>query len=177
MSNWQSTMIEDVLAAVAEDEFWSTHFRRILFDDACPVGLHLAIFVEPYLQLILEGKKTIESRFGAHRRAPFRQVASGDVVLLKRSGGPIVGICYIADVWFYNLDPSSWSNLRSEFTDALCAQDPEFWKAREEASFATLMQLSTVTPLEPVTISKTDRRGWVVLRSTLSSSNTRGLFQ
>ena len=33
-------------------------------------------------------------------------------------------------VWHYELDPESFSELRSEFSAALCAQDPEFWAAR-----------------------------------------------
>lgn len=177
MCNWQSTVVESVLSAVAGDSFWENHLRQIVFDDTSPIGLHLAVFIEPYLRYILEEKKTIESRFSVHRRAPYGQIAAGDIVFLKRSGGPVVGLCLVSNVWFYNLDAASWHSLRTDFAQALCAQDPEFWETRKNASFATLMRLSTVTPIDPILIPKRDRRGWVVLRTTLSGSDNKVLFQ
>jgi hypothetical protein len=57
--------------------------------------LHLAVFIEPYLSFIFEGTKTIESRFNMRKQAPFGQVSAGDVLLLKRSGGPVCGVCLI----------------------------------------------------------------------------------
>jgi ASC-1-like (ASCH) protein len=50
------------------------------------------VFIEPYLQFILDGQKTVESRFSANRSAPYQQVGKGDVVLLKRTGGPVMGV-------------------------------------------------------------------------------------
>jgi len=48
---------------------------------------HLAIFNPPFLELILERRKTIEGRFSKVRCAPFGAVQEGDVVLMKESGG------------------------------------------------------------------------------------------
>lgn len=45
--------------------------------------LHLAILQNLYLNLIAKGDKTIESRIGATRAAPFGRVAVGDLVLMK----------------------------------------------------------------------------------------------
>ncbi len=127
-------------------------------------GVHLAVFVEPFLKLVLEGRKTVESRFSLTRRAPFNQVQAGDVVLLKRSGGPIVGVCRVAQAWFYVLDPKSWKHVREEFAQRLCAEDPAFWSTRSCAKYATLLRIENVRALPPFTISKKDRRGWLVLR-------------
>ena len=49
-------------------------------------AIHLAVVNEPYLQFILQGKKTIESRFAMHRAAPYRQISPGDIVLMKSAG-------------------------------------------------------------------------------------------
>ncbi|MFC1970056.1 hypothetical protein ACFLVV_02430 [Chloroflexota bacterium] len=87
------------------------------------------------------------------------------MVLLKESGGNIVGLCLIAHAWFYELDINSWYTIREGFAKALCAQDPDFWDKRKAASFATLMKLHEVRKISPIKISKTDRRGWVVLHS------------
>lgn len=125
--------------------------------------VHLAVCVEPYLSAILSGKKTVESRFSVYRQAPFGRVAPGDVVILKRSGGPIVGVCQIACVWSYHLDPRTFREIRRDFAEALHAQDPNFWKERRNAAYATLMSFEWVSSTLPLFISKQDRRGWVVL--------------
>jgi hypothetical protein len=128
------------------------------------VSLHLGIFAKPYLQFILDGTKTVESRFSIRPCAPYRRVAEGDIILLKEVGGPIVGLCQVGSVWYYELAPDSLSELRAEFAAVLCAHDPEFWENRSSASFATLMQLENVQTIEPFHIDKHDRRGWVVIR-------------
>ncbi|MEB3885519.1 ASCH domain-containing protein [Lyngbya sp. CCY1209] len=159
-------LIDELLLGVQGDNFWENYLKQLMSQDAVPFSLHLAIFVEPYLQFVLEGKKTVESRFSTRRFAPYNKVQKGDVVLLKRSSGPILGICQISYVWFYELDPQSWHTIRQEFSQALCAQDPEFWKAREAASYATLMRVNNVKAIEPIKFTKRDRRGWVVLHKS-----------
>src|SRR6202035_5734171 len=59
-------------------------------------NIHLAVFVEPYLTFVLEGKKTIDSRFSVNRHAPFEQVKNGDLLILKQSSGPICGVCSVS---------------------------------------------------------------------------------
>lgn len=145
--------------------YWKDYLNSFESLEEMPNGIHLAILVEPYLTYVLEGKKTVESRFSINRCPPYKKVHSGDILLLKLSGGPIVGICKVTNVWSYQLDPSSWKTIRKEFTDSLCAQDPEFWYDRRYACFATLMKINHPTTFTPLEIEKKDRRGWVVLRS------------
>jgi hypothetical protein len=90
-------------------------------------------------------------------------VSSGDAIFLKRAGGPVVGIARVKTVWSYELDESSWVEIRRQFSKALRAQDPEFWERRREASYATLMLVDHVMAIEPVVWQKKDRRGWVVV--------------
>jgi dephospho-CoA kinase len=126
--------------------------------------VHLAVFVEPFLEYVLSGRKTVESRFSAVRFPPYRRVSRGDLVLLKASGGPVVGVCEVGAAWFYRLEPDSWKTIRREFAAALCAENPEFWRMRAQAEFATLMYVARVKRLPPVPWPKRDRRGWVVVR-------------
>jgi hypothetical protein len=167
MLSWYSPFGIDLPPAVQGNPFWEP-IARLISQKTVPFSIHLAILVEPYLQFILEGRKTVESRFSVHRCAPYDRVHRGDVVLLKRSGGPIVGVCQVANAWFYELDPRSWRNIRKEFTQALCAQDPSFWKAREKAAFATIMRLQHVLAISPIHCMKRDRRGWVILQQGTS---------
>lgn len=157
-------LLTELRRSIGKNECW----QRVIagFDGAGRKGssaLHLAILVEPYLTYILEGRKTIESRFSVNRIAPYAHLRQGDVIILKQSSGPILGTCRVARVWFYRLEPNSWREIRHRFAKGLCADDPGFWAARRRASFATLMQLEDVKRMEPLTLRKRDRRGWVVL--------------
>jgi hypothetical protein len=125
--------------------------------------IHLAVFTEPYLGYILAGQKTIESRFSITRKAPYEQVSPGDLILLKKTGGPICGFCRVTNVWFYQLTPKSFVEIQRQFSKQICAQDPQFWESRREAQFATLMRIDDVAEIPPIAVSKKDRRGWVVL--------------
>jgi hypothetical protein len=164
--NFNHFLKKEVLPVVQGNEYWENKIQSILKKEL-HVGVHLAILVEPYLQYIMEGKKTVESRFSINRIAPYGHASKGDIILLKKSGGSIIGLCQISTVWYYTLDPSSWNEIKSTFAEMLCAQDPEFWKARERASFASLMRLSHVHRISPVEIKKRDRRGWIVLKSSV----------
>lgn len=157
-------LIEELIASVQGDPFWENYFNQFLSQLHSSFGLHLAILVEPYLQFILEGKKTIESRFSVNRCPPYKHICKGDIILLKRSGGPIVGLCQVTDAWFYHLNSESWSSIKENFSMAICAQGPDFWTAREGASFATLMRIRHVKSITPITYTKRDRRGWIVLQ-------------
>lgn len=162
-SPYQS-LIGDLLDTVKGDPFWEICLSQFTSQVYPSFTLHLAILVEPYLQFILEGKKTIESRFSIHRCPPYKRVNKGDIILLKRSSGPIVGICQVSNAWFYQLDPSSWKTIKEDFSLAICAQDPAFWKDREAASFATLIRINHVRAIDPIKYVKRDRRGWVILQ-------------
>jgi len=132
--------------------------------------VHLAIFVEPYLRFILEGTKTIESRFGVQRCAPHGRVAVGDILLLKRAGGPVVGVCRVSRTWFFDLRSTPLAELRSRFARQLCAADPSFWLQRSHATIATLMQIELVTQIEPFQVGARKRKRVYISFYTRSSS-------
>lgn len=151
-------------AAVQHDPFWSHYIQQVLQSEPGDTALHLAILVNPYLQLLLDGQKTIESRFSVQRRTPFDQVAQGDVILLKRSGGPILGISIVAQARFYEATPQVLEHIRTHYGAQLGIRDPAFWEARASARFATLLWLEHVMPITPVPFHKRDQRAWVILK-------------
>lgn len=150
--------------ALQHDSFWSHHIDRILQPEPGDTALHLAILVNPYLQLLLTGQKTIESRFSLHRRAPFNQIDASDVVLLKRSGGPILGIGLVARTRFLTVTPQVLEEIKTSYSAELGIRDPAFWEARASSGYATLLWLEHVTPIEPLPFQKRDQRAWVVLK-------------
>src|SRR5260221_7933086 len=97
----QEIVVSQLRSSLSSNPRWS----RILHSkEMRRLTIHLAILRHPYLDFILEGKKTIESRFSRRRCAPFGAVSKGDIVLLKRPAGRIVGICVIEKVWVYHLN-------------------------------------------------------------------------
>jgi hypothetical protein len=158
---WDERMAANIKLATSQNSFWDDYLDEVI---CSPVGVHLAVLVEPYLSFILNGTKTIESRFSINRCAPFGSVHEGDIVLLKRSSGPVVGLCRVSSVWNFRLEPKTWSEIRKEFAEALCAQDPIFWDERKGASYATLMKIDNVLEIPPLRVNKRDRRGWVILK-------------
>lgn len=169
--------ISAVVSALRRDPEWSAAARSLSERTAKSPSLHLAVFVEPFLEYILSGKKTVESRFSTVRFPPYGRVSRGDFVLLKASGGPVVGIAEVGAAWFYRLNTESWRTIRQDFAAALCAEDPEFWKSREKAEFATLMYVTRARRLEPISWPKRDRRGWVVVRGKAEGLLIGGIMQ
>lgn len=163
MIDWRENVINALGDSVKGDLYWSDYLSSLTSKEKTSFSLHLGVFVEPFLQYILDGKKTMETRFSLVRCAPYERVESGDVVLLKKSGGAAVGICRIRSARFYKLEKDSWDEIKT-FARDICAEDPEFWEQRKGASFATLMRIQNVKTITPFTVKKRDRRGWVILR-------------
>lgn len=155
-------LVTTINHALAGDPFWSAYFRARLISSRPDSALHVAVFHEPFLTWVLEGKKRVESRFSQKQVAPFGTIAPGDAVLLKRVAGPLVGIFHVNAAWSYRLDPSTWSFIRKRFSELLCAEDEEFWVERKHARYATLISIDSVRRLPEILYPKTDRRGWVV---------------
>jgi hypothetical protein len=126
-------------------------------------GTHLAVMTGHYLDRLLDGTKTIESRFTRHRVAPFEQVASGDVIFFKPAGGPITAAGLAGTVQHLDLGIVTLQRVADQYGAAIAPADASFWVGRAAARYATLVTMLDVVPTEPVPIHKRDRRGWVVL--------------
>jgi hypothetical protein len=110
---------------------------------------------------VLEGKKTIESRFAATRRPPYNCIDVDDYILLKRSGGPVIGLTLAKATHFYRLSPTVLADMRRRFSRQLFAQDDLFWSQRENKQYATLIELDATVEIDPLLVEKRDRQGWV----------------
>ena len=62
--------------------------------------MHIAVMTEPYLSLVISGEKTMEARFSKRKQPPWGNVAQGDTVKKKKSGGGYVGIFEAGSVRF-----------------------------------------------------------------------------
>lgn len=174
MSSEQAIM--DALHAATREHLEWTALATTLDDPT--VSVHLAVMVEPFLGYVLNGQKTIESRFSKNAIAPYGKVALGDLVLMK--SGPVVGSFRVASVEFVmlNLNGGELARLRHDCAIAICADNDEFWHARADKRYATLLGVNDVRKLPQITVPKRDRRGWVVLRAakTGSANHVLGLW-
>jgi hypothetical protein len=143
--------------------FWLSYLSGAA-DPSSSVGLHVAVFSEPFFSLVLSGQKTIESRFSRNRCAPYGEVYEGDIILMKEVAGPIRGIVLARRSWCYDLIAEPLERIKDRFAAGICADDA-FWAARADALYATLIELDSATSLMAVRFEKRDRRGWVSLRS------------
>lgn len=140
---------------------------------------HLAILSPGWTELILEGSKTIESRFTKVRCTPFGKVHEGDIVYLKESGGLVKGMFRAAAVETYeNLTDAQICDLfykeyREQIFSSLSAlmrRPPEKWLT---AKHATLIHISDPVAFEvPFPFPKRDPRAWVVLDQPLHNTET-----
>ncbi|MGY6256794.1 hypothetical protein [Paraburkholderia xenovorans] len=162
MKNGRQSFFDSLLDVCQTDPFWPEYLKRHVCTAHPKAAVHVAIFQEPFLQWVIDGKKTVESRFSRNEVAPYGAIEDGDIVLLKAVAGPVVAISRIASNWSYRLSPRTLHTIRSRFGALIGEVDESFWDARKGARFATLMSLDNVLPIQAIPYAKSDRRGWVV---------------
>lgn len=157
--------------ATNDHKFWGSFFDRLNTEGQIEPHIHVGIFREPYLNLILLGQKTLESRFSQSRQPPYKTVQNGDILLLKDVSGPIKGIALIADVESRRIFPSDIEGIRKEYSGALCVSDDQFWESKMLSNFLTLMSLEHPHSITPINYKKRDQRGWVSINQTQFTLN------
>jgi len=146
--------------SLSGDPAWDLALSRMTRGE---LGLHLAVLTEPFCSLLLDGAKTIESRFSRVRCAPYGTLAEGDIVVVKKTGGPVIGAFQAGTVRSYRLTPVGVAQLRDQYAAQICADDSQFWADRADCAYATLVDVTHVRLLPAQAFPKKDRRGWVQL--------------
>ncbi len=109
--------------------------------------IHVAVLLPRYADLILRGKKHIESRLSVVRCDPYRAILPSERIYFKSRGGPVVATALAGRIDFFeDLTPRRIAGLRREFNDGIAA-DAEYWRAKRRAAFATLIWLEEVRPV------------------------------
>ena len=124
---------------------------------------HLVILKKPYLEAILSGRKTIESRFIKSRRPPFGRVAAGDRLFFKVSSGAVCAIGRAKKVMqLDSLTGKQMRQIKLDYNDRIIGSN-QYWAEKRNCKYGLLVWLEGVTPIEPIWINKKDWRAWVVL--------------
>jgi hypothetical protein len=161
--NWIRSVIDRLRFIARDDPEWSGIVEDCILPGPTRKSLHLAVFVEPFLSLLMAGKKTVESRFSQNGCAPFDEVSPGDVVLIKRAGDGIVAIAHVSCVHHLTRQ-GDWTVIRAQYQQQLCATDDAFWTDISEADYASLIWFDRLTAIQSIECEKRDRRGWVVIK-------------
>jgi hypothetical protein len=163
---WKDKLIDKLIKELKEE---SNSVTKTL--EKSSVGVHLAIFNEPFLALLYKGEKKMESRFSINKISPYNRIAKNDIVIMKSSGGPVTGFFVAGDVLFFsNLTDSKRNEIKKKYSKEICSDyDPDFWVNRKETNYATLIEVKEVTPLNPFRIEKRDRSAWSILQANPES--------
>ncbi|MCC7204917.1 MAG: hypothetical protein IT441_07535 [Phycisphaeraceae bacterium] len=129
--------------------------------------VHVAILRLPYLNAILEGHKTVESRLTRGPLAPYRRVETGQTIYLKQSCGPVLGTAVAGRVMFFEeLTPTGVRAIRRDY-GGLIGGDDAYWKLKASSRYATLIWLTHVRPVTASTalprIPRSQGVAWWVL--------------
>ena len=127
---------------------------------------HLAIFKGSGGDLILAGKKTIESRFSRRKSPPFGVISSGDLVYIKPTGKEIIGEFRVQKVLFFDgLENSDLEDFKKRYGKELAVDDEDYWKGKIDSKYLSLIFIGDSARFitSHIKIPKKDQRGWVVL--------------
>lgn len=124
-------------------------------------NVHLGVFAEPWLDYMLDGRKTIESRFRKNRSAPYNKIFKGDIVIVKKSGGNVVAYFTVKDALFFDLKSTPIEEIKLKYNSALCVGE-DFWTSKKDSNFATLIFIDDLVMLpQPFHINKKGMQTWI----------------
>lgn len=155
-----SGLISHLTEQLGDDEAWRPALDALKRGD---VSLHLAVLTKPFLGPLLDGIKTIESRFSRVRGAPYSVLRPGDIVAVKKPGGPVIGAFQAGQVRSYQMTPELLGKIRARFGQEIQAHEDKFWDDHAESRYGTLIDVRHPRRLAGLPFPKRDRRGWAVL--------------
>ena len=127
---------------------------------------HVAILSKKgnLLRKIIEGKKTVESRWYKYRRVPWNSISKGDVVFFKESGDPVSVKAEVDDVIFYsNLDDVKIRWILEKYGRNL-GVDISYFENVKGKRYCILIFLKYVVRVRPFEIDKSGfgvRSAWI----------------
>ncbi len=104
----------------------------------------MAIIRGSYLDAIIRGEKTIESRLSVNRGPAFGRVLPGERVYFKQSSGPFRATALVDRVEHRaGLDRRAVALLRREHNAGILG-DAAYWHGRRDCRYATLVWIGAV---------------------------------
>lgn len=146
---------------------------------------HLAVMKQPYLDLIIQGKKTIESRFTknlidpfpkSQKRNPFQKtlekwqemmdaelsIRMNDEIYFKESGiSQIFYFAFIDKAMFVSGSEQSCEMLR-KYQKEICINE-QYIQSKSDSNYLSLIWIKNISKINgsPIICNKQDRRAWI----------------
>lgn len=121
---------------------------------------HVAIMTPGWKMIprILDGEKTIESRWYQTRRAPWGKIEKGDRVFFKDSGKAITVMARVKRVWQFEIhDLNEAEKIVAEFGGRICLVDSDVGSWPRVPKYCVLVELQDPASITPFAI---DKRGF-----------------
>ena len=131
---------------------------------------HLAILAKQrkLLQKIIEGEKTIESRWYKSKKTPFGMIKAGDRVYFKDSGEPVTVIADVEKALFFEgVDEATIQKILKEYGKQICIKNYDL-QAYKGINYVTLVFLKNVKEIQPFDVDKT---GYGVMAAWITVDN------
>ncbi len=123
---------------------------------------HIAIFRQPFFNMVLSGEKTIESRWAMHKVAPYGKVKTGDAILLKETGKDVTATAVAGRVEFFELTPSLVDEIRIKYGKEIGTDKFEDWQGTRHKKYCTLVWLEKVEKINTIKVKRSNGSGWIV---------------
>ena len=117
---------------------------------------HLAILRQPFFDMVLNGEKTIESRWSMNKIAPYKKVNIGDEILLKLTGQPATATAKVKDVKYYELTPDIVEDIRIKYGKQIGSDKFEDWESTLQKKYCTLIWLEDVKTIKPLEVPRSN---------------------
>lgn len=139
---------------------------------------HLAVMKKSwgFTQKILDGKKTIESRWYKTKRAPWGRIKKEDTIYFKNSGEPVTIKAIVSSVVeFEELTPNKVKKMLNKYWGDLGISKNEvsnFYKRFENKRYCILVFLNNP---EKVTPFKINKKGFAAMASWICIEDIKRL--
>lgn len=145
---------------------WFVTFFSPSYDAFMPI--HVAILKRPYVKLILEGRKTVESRLTRTLLPPYDVIQAGQRIFLKVSSGPFMATAVAGRIdQYHDLSQSDVQQLRKRYDRDVCG-NVEYWKLKRDSRYAVFVELRQVQPIEVGPAYPKSMRAWHVVDDKLN---------
>lgn len=131
---------------------------------------HLAILNRKLklLPKILNGEKTIESRWYKFRKDPYKRILPNETIYFKNSGEPVTVKARVKDILFFdNLENAQIKNILEKYGKQI-GVDISYADKLQGKIYCTLIFLRNVEEIEPFNIDKKgygNMAAWITVES------------